>query len=185
MSRVDLLIRRYERFVSLPWQQTLAGPQRVWFLVYDKADERRIRNCVGEFELATKRAGHEWKVCDLSDTFAQWMATQEYRDSYFENPEDLELLLPEFREAVVGQIRDSLNAEGVGEDTVVVLVGIACLFGFLRASSVVQEIAPDIKGRLLLFFPGEYENNNYRLLDARDGWNYLAVPITAYDRVEE
>jgi hypothetical protein len=29
-----------------------------------------------------------------------------------------------------------------------------------------------------VFFPGVYENNNYRLLDARDGWNYLAVPIT-------
>ena len=26
---------------------------------------------------------------------------------------------------------------------------------------------------------GEYENNNYRLLDARPGWNYQAVPVTA------
>ena len=34
-------------------------------------------------------------------------------------------------------------------------------------------------GRLLVFFPGSYENNNYRLLDGYDGWNYLAVPITA------
>ena len=32
----------------------------------------------------------------------------------------------------------------------------------------------------MLFFPGEFENNNYRLLDARDGWNYLAVPITLH-----
>ena len=31
---------------------------------------------------------------------------------------------------------------------------------------------------LSIFFPGQYEQNNYRLLDARDGWNYLAVPIT-------
>ena len=37
----------------------------------------------------------------------------------------------------------------------------------------------DIQGRLLVFFPGVYEQNNYRLLDARDGWNYLAVPITS------
>ena len=36
-----------------------------------------------------------------------------------------------------------------------------------------------VAGRLLIFFPGSYENNNYRLLDAYDGWNYLAVPITA------
>ena len=35
-------------------------------------------------------------------------------------------------------------------------------------------------GRLVVFFPGQFEQNNYRLLDARDGWNYLAVPITLY-----
>src|SRR5437870_4368748 len=29
---------------------------------------------------------------------------------------------------------------------------------------------------LLVFFPGVYEQSNYRLLDARDGWNYHAVP---------
>jgi len=28
-----------------------------------------------------------------------------------------------------------------------------------------------------VFFPGEHEGNSYRLLDARDGWNYLAVPL--------
>jgi len=38
-----------------------------------------------------------------------------------------------------------------------------------------------VEGRLLVFFPGEYhpENHTYRLLDARDGWNYLAVPLLA------
>jgi len=44
-------------------------------------------------------------------------------------------------------------------------------------------VESSIRGRLLVFFPGEYENNNYRLLDARDGWNYLAVPITAREGV--
>ena len=38
----------------------------------------------------------------------------------------------------------------------------------------------DIRGRLALFFPGDVDNNNYRLLDARDGWNYLAIPITLH-----
>jgi hypothetical protein len=31
---------------------------------------------------------------------------------------------------------------------------------------------------LLVLFPGTYENNNYRLLDGYDGWNYLATSIT-------
>ena len=28
-----------------------------------------------------------------------------------------------------------------------------------------------------LYPPGECENNNYRLYDARDGWDYLDAPI--------
>ncbi|SPE51782.1 conserved hypothetical protein [Verrucomicrobia bacterium] len=47
-------------------------------------------------------------------------------------------------------------------------------------SLVLKEMEQSIRGRLVLFFPGEFENNNYRLLDARDGWNYLAVPITLH-----
>ena len=37
-----------------------------------------------------------------------------------------------------------------------------------------------IRGRLVVFFPGHLERSNYRLLDARDGWNYMAVPITLH-----
>ena len=36
-------------------------------------------------------------------------------------------------------------------------------------------------GRLVAFFPGGYDaaHNSYRLLGAKDGWGYLATPITA------
>jgi hypothetical protein len=30
---------------------------------------------------------------------------------------------------------------------------------------------------MLIFFPGEFENQ-YQAFDARDGWEYLARPIT-------
>jgi hypothetical protein len=45
-------------------------------------------------------------------------------------------------------------------------------------SDILSGCSGSFKGRLLLFFPGEYDKNQYRLLDARDGWNYLARPIT-------
>ncbi|HID20977.1 MAG TPA: DUF1788 domain-containing protein, partial [Planctomycetaceae bacterium] len=70
-------------------------------------------------------------------------------------------------------------------DTVVGVLGVACLYGFTRVSLVLKEVVQDIRGRLVVFFPGEYEDNNYRLLDARDGWNYLAVPITLHNGVND
>ena len=183
MSRIDRLVRRYQGFVELPWETRLSGSERVWFAVYDKTDERRIRARVDEFEIATTRAGHGWKLCDLTDSFAQWMAAHEYRESYFEDPEAMELLLPEYHEYVVEQVHGAMTDPAVGPQTVVGILGIASLFGFTRASRVLEDpkVKGNISGRLLVFFPGEHEDNNYRLLDARDGWNYMAVPITAHD----
>ena len=31
----------------------------------------------------------------------------------------------------------------------------------------------------VVLFPGEYRHNVYRFMDARDGFNYMAVPITS------
>jgi len=82
-------------------------------------------------------------------------------------------------------LRQVLLADDVDEDTVVAVHGVASLFGLTRVSLVLKQIVHDIRGRLVLFFPGEYEQNNYRLLDARDGWNYLAVPITLHNGVHD
>ena len=49
----------------------------------------------------------------------------------------------------------------------------------MKVSALFERVNDAIAGRLLVFFPGEVEGNSYRLLDARDGWNYLATPITA------
>jgi hypothetical protein len=178
MGHVEELVGAYERFVALPWQANLAGQQRVWFLLYAPSEERRLWARFGEFEVATRRAGHAWVHVDLTDAFARWMAEQDYRESYFECPEDIELFLPEFADALAGTVRAALREQG-GEEAVVAVSGIASLFGLARVSALVQAVAPDVAGRLLIFFPGERDGNNYRLLDAREGWNYLAVPITA------
>jgi hypothetical protein len=41
VSKIDSLLRNYERHVSLPWYDALSGLQKVWFAVYDKTDEHR------------------------------------------------------------------------------------------------------------------------------------------------
>ena len=75
-----------------------------------------------------------------------------------------------------------MRALADSEETVFAITGAASLFGFTRISQVLPMVEPHVQGRLLVFFPGTYENNNYHLLDARrDGWNYLAVPITTQE----
>lgn len=180
MSKIDDLCRNYERFVSLPWPDHLAGAQRIWFAVYDRMDERRLRARLDEFQIATSRSGHKWRLCDLTDIFAEWMAGLEYRDSYFEDPSGLSSALPEFLEFAADRVRGVLQQ--ADSDTVVGVLGAATLFGFSKVSELMEAIRHDVPGRMLVFFPGEYEANNYRLLDARDGWNYLATPITATER---
>ena len=182
MGRIDRLAERYGRYISLPWPKDLAGAQRAILIVYDEADERRLRARKDLFEIATTAAGHSWIECDLTDAFAKWMAGTEYRESYFESPEDLELKLEDdFLAYVADRVRTVLAAPEADDGSVVGVYGVASLFGFVRVSELMKAIELDVRGRIAVFFPGEYEDSNYRLLHARDGWNYLAVPITLHE----
>jgi hypothetical protein len=88
--------------------------------------------------------------------------------------------LTQFAADLTAMLRSRVQAEA-GPDTVIALLGVGTLFGLARVSSVVEGLKDSVEGRLLVFFPGEYhpETHTYRLLDARDGWNYLAVPLLA------
>jgi hypothetical protein len=177
MGHVERLLQNYERYVSLPWDKNLAGAQKIWFVVYNKNEERRLRLRIPEFENLTIKAGHRWVSHDLTDAFAEWLSGQEYRESYFESPDLLGVALDGFKDFVAERVEPLLAS--ADENTVISVYGVAGLFGFMKTSELLSRIETKIKGRLLVFFPGEYENKTYRLLDAREGWNYLAVPITA------
>lgn len=180
MASVEGLISAYERFVSGEWARSIAPQERVWFALYEPRDERRLRLRIGAFEEATVRAGHGWLACDLTDGFARWMASQEYRESYFASPQLFTPdLLDDFAASVAASVRGVL--ESADEESVVAVYGVASLFGFARVSALLERVVPEVRGRLLIFFPGEHDGANYRLLDARDGWNYLAIPITSQE----
>lgn len=185
-SKVAKLVSAYRQHLTVPWQAGLAAIQRVIFAVYDKADELRLRANVEEFALATQQAGKQWLLLDLTNAFPEWMAAQEYRDAYFRRPSRLAGYqtseLSEFVADLTTQLKARIVTEA-GPDTVVALMGVGTLFGVARVSSVVEGVKEAVEGRLLVFFPGEHhpENHTYRLLDARDGWNYLAVPLLAQD----
>ena len=180
MNRLDLLRMNYLRVCGMPWDESVSGAQRVWIAVYDKQDERKLRSRLGLFEEGTRHAGHGWYSIDLTDAFPEWLCGEEnsaYAAGYFDAPDLLdEAVLSNFKQTVidsVGRALDSLPA-----DAVLALYGIASLFGFARVSEILPQVELSIRGRLLIFFPGVYEQDNYRMLDAQDGWNYHAIPIT-------
>src|SRR5262249_30650316 len=128
MSYVDELIDEYRRFVSLPWQQSLAPPQRVWMAVYPPDQERRLRLHLPAFERVTKEAGHGWALVDITTAFERWMAGHEYRDEYFESPELLESALPAFFGELVREVRTSFSDQA-DPNAVVALLGAGTMFG--------------------------------------------------------
>ena len=179
MGRVEDLAERFGRYMQAPISVTGVAAERVLIVVYDKELERPLRERFGEFEIRVEQAGRRFKRIDCTSMFAEWMASLAYRDSYFEEPEHLSAKAEgEFKRVVIARLRQAL--EDTDASTVVAVTGTASLYGFARLSEVIRELEPYVRGCLAVFFPGTKDANNYRLLDARDGWNYLAHSISLH-----
>ena len=148
------------------------------FAVYHKEDELKLRARIEEFKFATTSENHKWVELDITRLFPEWMASQKYREEYFEEPESLKPKYKKFVRQSVEKVSATLDGN-VDENTLVALVGCGTLFGFASVSDFVKQLSAYVPGRLLVLFPGEYIDNKYRLLDAKDGWGYLATAITA------
>lgn len=177
MNKIDRLVQSYSAYISIPWRADAAPDQRVIFCVYDENDELRLRAKIDEFEIVTKKTRHEWALFDLTETFPLWLSSQRYAEKYYQSPELLPPLLAKYQAFLAEKFSTFLLEKESDENCVVGVMGVGSLFGFLKVKEVVDKLAPMVKGRLLVFFPGSYENNNYRLLDAYDGWNYMAVTL--------
>lgn len=178
MSRVSDLVDAYAGELSLPWRSGLSGGERVWMLVYPPDMERSMRAALPSLELATARQSHGWTVIDITDELGQWLAEHRHAEAFFEEPSDFTpAIIDKFEVELVSKIREQLTAAPEGH--VVALVGIGSIFPFLRAASVIKAIDDDVSGRLLVLFPGLHdpETHSFRLLDARDGFNYRARVI--------
>lgn len=178
-TRIDLLVEAYEKVVNEPWSSALSGQERIWFLVYDPAEQRKVDLRLGDFETAALKAGKKWKGISLKQCFPSWMANHEYKESYFQKPKVIvDQLEASFIPYAIQFLKNEIKKIEQDEDTLIALKDVSSIFGFARLSEILKSCDKDFKGRLLIFFPGEFEQNHYRLLDARDGWDYLARPIT-------
>ena len=179
-TKIEQLLKAYENVVKEPWSSALSGQERIWFIVYDPAEQRKVDLRLGDFETNTIKAGKKWKSISLKQCFPAWMANHECKEDYFNNPEFIvDQLEAEFIPFAIQFLKDELRKIEQDENTLIAIRDVSSLFGFARLSEVLKRCDREFQGRLLIFFPGEFEHNHYRLLDARDGWDYLARPITA------
>ena len=176
MNAIDRLANNYTRQLNLPWPQNIAGKQRVWFAVYPPSEERRIRAKMPHFEAITLESKHEWALVDLTPLLPEWIGKHEYREGIFAEPQHLEAN-DELEIRASEMVREVCARHD--STSVVALAGLSSLFDFMRVSTFIDRVEDSISGRLLVFFPGEYQRNIYRFMDARDGFNYMAVPITS------
>jgi hypothetical protein len=178
VSYLDELVAAYRKYVELPWPGSLAPAQRVWMAVYPPDNERRLRLHLGDFEEATLESGHGWGKIDITTSFERWAAANPYLESYLQSPDLFESALPGFFDHLVEEVGSQLREHGSPEG-IVSLLGAGAMFGLgaVKVSALLNAVSDSIAGRLLVLFPGDAENNNFRLLDGRDGWNYMAVVI--------
>jgi hypothetical protein len=178
-SKLDQLLNSFEKVVNEPWSSALSGQERIWFLVYDPADQRKVDLRSVDFETASVKAGKKWKSISMKLCFPSWMVNHEYKEAYFTDPELIvDQLEAEFIQFAIEFLRNEISKLDQDMDTLIAIKDVSSLFGFVRLSEILKSCDKEIKGRMLIFFPGEFELNHYRLLDARDGWDYLARPIT-------
>jgi hypothetical protein len=178
MSAVDRLLSNYSRQVRLPWTANMSGKQRVWFAVYPPAEERRVRARLPQFEALTLEARHGWTTVDLTRLLPEFLAAHKYRESIFQNPQHLRAGT-DLEVRAAAQVKEAFSREEADAGSIVAVTGLASLFDFMRVSSLIERVEDSVPGRLLILFPGEYAGNVYRFMDARDGFNYMAVPITS------
>ena len=121
MSAIDRLLSNYSRQVRLPWSGNMSGKQRVWFAVYQPAEERRVRARLPQFEALTLEANHGWTTVDLTRLLPEWISAHEYREGIFEQPEhfsansELEALAAE-------RVRQACSREEVDAASVVAVL---------------------------------------------------------------
>lgn len=98
-----------------------------------------------------QQAGKQWLLLDVTNAFPEWMASQEYRDAYFECPEDLAGYQTggwlEFVSSLTATLKPRIADES-GPETVVAVMGVGTVFGLARVSSLVEGIKEAVQGRL-------------------------------------
>ena len=175
-AQIKHLLEAFASFIQIPLPSAdIAAEQRVIFCVHEQRSERTLLRAWPQFESAVKAAELNCDTFDLQHLFGEWLNETPYIESYFKEPEHIYSIEIDFINFLTKRYEQF--AARTDKNGIVLLRGVGYLFGFVLVNHVIERFAALTEGRLVAFFPGKYEKNNYRLLNAYDGWNYLAIPL--------
>ena len=144
-NNIDELVTAYEKVVKGNWTTTLSGQERIWFLVYEPDTQRKVYFRLSDIENTTKKAGKNWVKISFKDCFPEWMASHEYREDYFQEPEAIvDQLEFDFRDFVIKRTIDEMRNLNIDEETVIAFTDVASLFGFTRLSDILNKISNEV-----------------------------------------
>lgn len=178
-SKIDRLASTFANHIAIGWPGSSSGAQRVLMVVYDPRDERELRRKLELFAQGARASGKTWTTLDLTRSVGEWLAEHRYKEIYFVEPDELAAGGEDrIAAALAAKVEAALAAVGRDANAILAIHGVGALYGFASVADVLSRIEHMIFGRLLVFFPGRFQGGRYRLLDARDSWDYHAVPIT-------
>lgn len=178
MSKIDQLAAVFGDHVGVGWPSGSSGAQRVIMVVYDPNEERALRKKLELFPQAARSHSYAWHEVDLTSSFGSWLGGHRYREEYFNEPDMLSAGANErFAQSAAGAVLEALKRPEHTDREIIGIIGAGALFGVVPLSDVLARVEHAIKGRVAVFFPGRSRDGRYRLLDARDGWDYHAVLI--------
>lgn len=177
-SKIEQLATVFRDHVAVGWPASSSGAQRVIMIVYDPNEECNLRKKLPLFAQAAQAHQYAWHTVDVTTAFADWLGAHRYREEYFAEPDMLLAGANErFTKYAADVILRDLNRPQHTAREIVGLIGAASVFGVASLSDILSRVEHAVKGRLAVFFPGRSRDGRYRLLDARDGWDYHAVSI--------
>jgi len=151
--------------------------------IYDATKEYEFRDQLARLTGRLKRPNHflDCLVLDLFKAFTEYLQAQQFAgQSIFdliiekekEEPQEAAIWIrsevekPEFWQFLDRKIQEYITAGDPEKRVYVLIHGIGAIYPYLRASEFLKKTEAWVKNfKMILFFPGEYVNGNYRLFN--------------------